>query len=86
MLVNTLMLNLRHPRKYLPRRSTTFLGEDGVEREGRKFKDHRSAAAKFFDPFDIVGLVKGNDKKDRWWENGNDVTTSAQMQAVTAGK
>ena len=72
MLTNTLMLNLRHPRNYLPKLNTTYLGEDGVEKEGRKFKDHRGMAAKLFDPFDIIGLVKGNDKKDRWWENGKD--------------
>jgi hypothetical protein len=72
MLTNTFMFNLRHPRKYLPRLNTTYLGEDGVEKEGRKFKDHRGIATKLFDPFDIIGLLKGNDKKDRWWENGMD--------------
>ena len=41
MWVNTVMWNFRHPGKYLPRDITTYLGEDGVEREGCKFKDPR---------------------------------------------
>jgi RTA1 like protein len=72
MFSNTMLLNFRHPGKYLPKTITTYLGEDGVEQEGCKFKDPRSIVVQILDPFDIVGLVKGNDKKDRWWEKGNE--------------
>lgn len=87
MFSNTMMLNFRHPGKYLPRTITTYLGEDGVEREGCKFKDRRSILVQILDPFDIVGLVKGNDKKDRWWEKTNesgraDVEQETEMQTV----
>ena len=37
MLLNTVMLNFRHPAKYLPKLLRTYLGEDGAERDGRKF-------------------------------------------------
>jgi hypothetical protein len=72
MFSNTMMLNFRHPGKYLPRTITTYLGEDGVEREGCKFKDTRSVMVQILDPFDIWGLIKGNDKKDRWWEKADE--------------
>lgn len=72
MFTNTMLLNFRHPGKYLPKKLTTYLGEDGVEREGCKFKDTRNFFRKTFDPFDIWGLLKGNDKKDRWWEKADE--------------
>jgi len=72
MFTNTMLLNFRHPGKYLPRTITTYLGEDGVEREGCKFKDPRSVMVQILDPFDIWGLIKGNDKKDRWWERADE--------------
>jgi hypothetical protein len=84
MLINTLMLNFRHPAKYLPRLISTYLGEDGVERKGCKFKDERNWLYQIFDPFDVVGLVKGNDKRDRWWEKERD--EEVEMQTVVAGK
>lgn len=90
MWVNTMMWNFRHPGKYLPRAITTYLGDDGVEREGCKFKDQRRIIVQILDPFDIWGLIKGNDKKDRWWEKadegirtdteqGTDVQTHREM-------
>jgi len=82
MFINTMMLNFRHPGKYLPKSITTYLGEDGVEREGCKFKDPRSIMVQILDPFDIWGLLKGNDKKDRWWERGTETArTDAEPQA-----
>jgi hypothetical protein len=72
MCVNTVMWNFRHPGMYLPKTITTYLGEDGVEREGCKFKDPRNMVVQILDPFDIWGLVKGNDKKDRWWEKADE--------------
>jgi hypothetical protein len=92
MFTNTIMLNVRHPGKYLPRNITTYLGEDGVEKEGCKFKDRRSVVVQILDPFDIWGLLKGNDKKDRWWEKadegartGVEQETEVQLQTQTLG-
>jgi hypothetical protein len=93
MFTNTVMLNFRHPGKYLPKTITTYIGEDGVEREGCKFKDPRSIIVQILDPFEIWGLIKGNDKKDRWWEKANETgRTNAepgsemQTQTVDAEK
>jgi hypothetical protein len=92
MWVNSMMLSFRHPGKYLPRSITTYLGEDRVEREGCKFKDPRSIFIQILDPFDIWGLFKGNDKKDRWWEKADEGVrtdteqgTGVQTQRDTLG-
>lgn len=93
MFTNTMMLNFRHPGKYLPSAITTYLGEDGVQREGCKFKDPRSIMVQILDPFDIWGLVKGNDKKDRWWEKADEGVgadegkeTEVQRQTLSGDK
>jgi hypothetical protein len=93
MFTNTMMLNFRHPGKYLPRTITTYLGEDRVEREGCKFKDPRSIMVQILDPFDIWGLMKGNDKKDRWWEKADEGVgadgeneTEVQRQTLSGNK
>jgi hypothetical protein len=77
-----MMWNFRHPGKYLPKAITTYLGEDGAEKEGCKFKDPRSVLVQILDPFDIWGLVKRNDKKDRWWEK-TDKGVRADEEQVT---
>lgn len=68
MLVNSFLINVRHPGKYLPRSNKIYLGMDGVEKEGKEFKDARNWFAKAFDPFDIAGLVNGRGK-EKWWED-----------------
>ncbi len=73
MVCNSMLFNFRHPARYLPKSLMTYLGTDGVEREGVEFKDPRHWLSKMFDPFDIVGLIRGTDEK--WWENGNHVRT-----------
>lgn len=78
MFFNTVLLNWRHPGRYLPRQITTYCGQDGIEREGQGMKDHRSMASKFFDPFDFKGLVLGRDKNNRWWEQ-NDVVDAERV-------
>jgi hypothetical protein len=84
MFTNTMMLNFRHPGKYLPKTITTYLGEDGIEKEGCKFKDPRSMLVQILDPFDIWGLVKGNDKKDRWWERADEGVRADGEQEIEA--
>jgi RTA1 like protein len=69
MVANSLLLNFRHPAMYLPRSNKIYLAEDGVtEIKGPGFEDKRNFLLTIFDPFDVVGLVIGRDKKERYWE------------------
>ena len=69
MIINSALLNVRHPRRYLPRNNKIYLAQDGVtEIEGPGYEDKRPFLKTIIDPFDIVGLVKGRDKAARYWE------------------
>ncbi|KAF2097132.1 hypothetical protein NA57DRAFT_77387 [Rhizodiscina lignyota] len=68
MFINTVMLNIWHPGRYLPAGTRTFLGVDGVERVGPGWEDTRPVLLKIFDACDIVGLFMGHDNKNRYWE------------------
>ena len=70
MLVNTIMLNMWHPAQYLPSSNKVYLARDGVtELEGPGWVDPRPWWVTLFDPFDVVGLIKGKDKERAFWEN-----------------
>jgi hypothetical protein len=70
MLVNTLLLNFRHPAMYLPRSNKIYLAEDGeTEIMGPGYEDRRNFLLTLVDPCDIIGLLVGRDKKERYWEN-----------------
>lgn len=69
MLCNSAMLNVRHPARQLPRSDRTYLAEDGTEKEGVEFGDRRTFWKTLVDPFDIWGILVGNDEK--WWEAKN---------------
>ena len=70
MLVNSVMLNVWHPARYLPASNRVYLGRDGaMEHEGPGWVDPRPWWASALDPFDLVGLVKGKDKTTAFWEN-----------------
>ncbi|KAH6614725.1 hypothetical protein B0J18DRAFT_306392 [Chaetomium sp. MPI-SDFR-AT-0129] len=75
MLVNHVLMNVRHPRKYLPQSTKTYLSlEDGVtEVRGPGYKDGRPFVVTLLDPFDIWGLVKGKgkEKEKQFWERGD---------------
>jgi len=76
MLANSVLLNVRHPGRYLPRSNKVFLAQDGVtEIEGPGYKDHRSFLLTIVDPCDVVGLFTGRDKKERYWEQGANANT-----------
>ncbi|KAL6720129.1 hypothetical protein ACLMJK_002050 [Lecanora helva] len=80
MLANTVMLNIWHPARYLPKSNKTYLAKDGVtELEGPGWVDPRPWWVTTLDPFDVVGLIKGKDKKTAFWEN-----ESAQAETVRA--
>ena len=84
MLTNSVLLNARHPAKYLPRSNKVYLAEDGVtEIEGPGYEDRRFFLLTIFDPFDLIGLIKGRDK-EKYWERRSEPIASAvdpEMQA-----
>ncbi|KAA8641287.1 RTA1 domain-containing protein [Aspergillus tanneri] len=66
MLVNTLMWNLWHPRRYLPQHKSTYLAQDGItELEGPGWKDNRPWLVTLIDPF---GWLDSKDDKPPFWE------------------
>ncbi|KAL4810018.1 hypothetical protein BDV18DRAFT_130126 [Aspergillus unguis] len=69
MYANTVMLNIFHPMRYLPRSNKTYLAKDGTtEIEGPGFKDPRPWYVTFVDPFDITGLIFNKGKRHKYWE------------------
>jgi hypothetical protein len=69
MFANTAMLNIWHPGRHLPRSNKVFLAQDGVtEMRGPGWEDSRPWLVTLMDPFDVVGLCTGRDKKTRFWE------------------
>ena len=70
MMVNTYLINARHPAMFLPRNNNIYLAQDGqTEVEGPGYKDDRNIVQTILDPFDIFGLVKRKDRQNRFWEN-----------------
>jgi len=89
MLCNHVMMNIKHPRKYLPKSTKTYLAQDGVtEITGPGYKDNRHFLVTLFDPFDLYGLMKGRSKDDRFWEkngfDGSGERTPANKKDVEA--
>ncbi|KAH8590852.1 RTA1 like protein-domain-containing protein [Bisporella sp. PMI_857] len=69
MVCNTFLLNVRHTMKYLPRDNKIYLAEDGVtEIKGPGYEDKRFWLLTVVDPFDLVGLFKGRNMNQRFWE------------------
>lgn len=70
MIVNTWIMNIWPPAKYLPQSNKIYLARDGVtELEGPGWCDNRPFLLTLFDPFDIGGLITGKDKKTKFWEH-----------------
>jgi RTA1 like protein len=69
MVINSCMLNARHPMRHLPRNNKIYLAEDGeTEILGPGYEDKRSFLVTFLDPFDLLGMWKGNSLGKRFWE------------------
>ena len=69
MLLNTYMLNVWPPAKYLPSDNKVYLARDGkTELQGPGWEDRRHFLLTVFDPFNIGGLIRGEDSKNRFWE------------------
>ncbi len=66
MLLNPVLLNFRHPGKYLPQNKKAYLTESGEEKDGMEFADNRPVWKKVVDPLDLYGLALGRD--ECWWE------------------
>ena len=70
MIFNSVLMNVFHPSRFLPRNNKIYLAKDGVtEIEGPGYDDKRPFLLTLFDPFDLWGLVIGRDK-DKYWERG----------------
>ncbi|EPS40106.1 hypothetical protein H072_6075 [Dactylellina haptotyla CBS 200.50] len=60
MLLSTGYMNAMHVSRWLPRKSTIYLLDDGVtEAEGEGFHDNRPLWKKFADPYDLEGIFSG---------------------------
>ena len=69
MVCNTVMLNIWPPAKYLPNNNKIYLSRDGkTELEGPGWEDRRPFLLTLFDPFNIGGMIRGEDRKNRFWE------------------
>jgi hypothetical protein len=69
MVMNTVMLNIWPPAKYLPSDNKVYLARDGkTELQGPGWEDKRRFLWTVMDPFDLAGLISGKDSKTRFWE------------------
>jgi len=81
MVINTFLLNARHPMRFLPRNNKIYLAQDGItEIEGPGYEDGRPWYVTFVDPFDIVGMVKGRNMERRFWETHEEGRTVAPKE------
>ncbi|KAH8819495.1 hypothetical protein F5884DRAFT_13326 [Xylogone sp. PMI_703] len=69
MVINSFLLNFRHPMRFLPRNNKIYLAQDGVtEIEGAGYDDNRFWLLTVFDPFDLVGMCRGRNMERKFWE------------------
>ncbi len=80
MLANSILLNVFHPLRHLPRSNVIYLARDSVtEVEGPGYLDHkRPFIITLLDPFNIVGLVRGRFEQTRFWETHDGIGSSSQ--------
>ena len=78
MVINSFLLNARHPALFLPRNNKIYLAQDGVtEIEGPGYEDKRNFLVTLVDPFDIVGLVRRRERGGRYWEEQQELGVPA---------
>ncbi|KAI1760902.1 RTA1 like protein-domain-containing protein [Hypoxylon sp. FL1150] len=84
MLCNSVLLNIRHPRRWLPKSTKVYLAKDGVsEIAGPGYEHDRNFFATLIDPFDMYGMIKGKEKTTRFWEETSTAgETKADVNAV----
>ncbi|KAL2179478.1 uncharacterized protein P884DRAFT_283402 [Thermothelomyces heterothallicus CBS 202.75] len=72
MLANSVLINVRHPRRFLPKSTKTYLAMDGTtEVQGPGYQDARPFWQTLVDPFDLWGLATKKDKGQKFWEEAN---------------
>ena len=70
MLFNSFLLNIIYPPALLPLSNKTYLSQDGhTERVGPGWQDQRPFLTTLLDPTDCMGLIRGEDRKNRFWEH-----------------
>jgi hypothetical protein len=83
MVINSFLLNARHPMRFLPRDNSIYLAEDGVtEIQGAGYADKRNFLVTIFDPFDLYGIAKGRNMNKRFW----DTHDQGRVMEVDSGK
>lgn len=77
MLINHVLLNVRHPRMWLPKSTKTYLSRaDGAtEIDGPGYKDGRPFWVTLVDPFDVHGLLGGRKKGGDFWDGDGEQRT-----------
>jgi hypothetical protein len=86
MVMNSYLMNVYPPGKYLPANYKIYLAMDGkTELEGPGAADKRPFLFTLFDPCDILGLVKGTDAKNRFWEHDGIGPPPKIVDVVSAG-
>ena len=69
MVINTTLMNVFPPASNVPSSYKTYLARDGqTELRGPGWVDKRPFIVTILDPFDVVGLIKGEDRKTMFWE------------------
>jgi hypothetical protein len=69
MLVNVLMWNARHPRRYLPQSYKRYLAQDGeTELDGPGWADKRNLVMTVIDPFGVVAMCEKDRRGEPFWE------------------
>lgn len=90
MLLNTVLWNYRHPRRYLPQDYHTYLAQDGkTELQGPGWKDDMPWWMTFIDPCGltaaIAGIGRNKAKEKPFWEtNGFENAPMAKRSAPEA--
>ena len=70
MLLNSVLWNIWHPRRYLPESPERYLAQDGkTEVKGPGWKDTRSLTETFLDPFAAL-TARGGHQRPFWEHNG----------------
>ncbi|KAJ2990331.1 hypothetical protein NUW58_g3006 [Xylaria curta] len=83
MLINSALINARHPRRWLPQSTKVYLAKDGVtEVMGPGYKEERNFVATLLDPFDVYGMIKGRDKTTRFWDQPVETGTTHKLEAA----
>lgn len=68
MLINSYLMNIYPPAKYMPANHKIYLAVDGkTEMEGPGMIDKRPFWKTLVDPFDVWGIIQKKDQKNRYW-------------------